>query len=64
MKTYHIKAAHIKKYINYLKAQERTEATIEKYNRDITALRAFLQGGFFSLSPHMPRPPSTGCWLR
>ena len=48
MKTYHIKAAHIKKYINYLKAQERTEATIEKYNRDITALRAFLQGGFFT----------------
>ena len=48
MKTYHIKAAHIKKYINYLKVQERTEATIEKYNRDITALRAFLQGGFFT----------------
>lgn len=48
MKEYKISDRRLKQYVCYLKEQERTEATIQKYVRDITALREFLQDGIFT----------------
>ena len=48
MKEYKISDRQLNQYVHYLKEQERTEATIQKYVRDITALREFLQDGIFT----------------
>ncbi len=48
MKEYKLSEQRLNHYICYLKEQERTEATIQKYIRDITALRTFLQDGIFT----------------
>ena len=39
-----IDPALIQKYAAFLRAQERSEATIQKYVRDLTALSVFLAG--------------------
>ena len=48
MKEYKISDRQLNQYVHYLKEQERTEATIQKYVRDITALREFLRDGIFT----------------
>ncbi len=45
MKTYFIKPVHIEKYAEYLRERERTEGTIQKYIRDVSALYCTLENG-------------------
>ena len=48
MKEYKLSGQQLKQYICYLREKERSEATIQKYIRDIAALRTFLQDGIFT----------------
>lgn len=43
-KPHSLTAAHVKGYLNFLREQERAEATIHKYAHDLTALLEFLNG--------------------
>ncbi len=48
MNEYKLSERRLKQYICYLREKERSEATIQKYIRDITALQVFLQDGIFT----------------
>lgn len=48
MKQNTISGKQLKAYIHYLEEQERSAGTIQKYIRDITVLRGFLQDGVFT----------------